>query len=97
MDPGDVIVIALLLGCPLLMIFMHRGGHGAPHSHNRDRSYNAPGDFPEGPSLAELRQWHEEIVAEITRLENEELETASAHSEPIGSPAALRGARDGSR
>lgn len=71
MELGTLFVIVLLLACPLLMVFMHRGGHGthAGHGHADDAK------AARAPSLAELHTRRDELAAEIARLEQAEPET----------------------
>jgi hypothetical protein len=97
MDAGALIVIALLLACPLLMVFMHRGGHGAHHSHTRRHSSNGVDDLSAAASRAELRQRREALEAELVRLENAELDIRSGEPEREGASAVLPGRTDGSQ
>ena len=59
MDPGTLLLLALLLVCPLAMIFMMRGGHG-----------HHGGDQP--LSLDQLRARRSELDAEIEARERGE-------------------------
>jgi hypothetical protein len=77
------------------MIFMHRHGRAAHHAHGRERFTRARDDVPETGSLAELRRWLEELEVEITRLEDEQPKAANDPSEVAGTPAVLRGVREG--
>lgn len=73
MGLGTLLLILLLLACPLMMVFMHRGGHGhgadGDHEHGQDRT--------DAPSLDELRGKRDEIDVEIARLEEMTSETKS--------------------
>jgi Protein of unknown function (DUF2933) len=42
MDATTLILLLLLLACPLMMVFMHRGGGHGSHTHGDD-SLSAPG------------------------------------------------------
>lgn len=73
MELGTLLLILLLLACPLMMVFMHRGGHGhgahGDHEHGQGRT--------DAPSLDELRGRRDEIDVEIARLEEMTSETKS--------------------
>ena len=77
MDAGTVLFVAAVLACPLLMLFMHRGGHhghgaGAHAGHG---THGGLGDdrSPGGhASLDELRRRQEELAAEIRVFEARE-------------------------
>lgn len=72
MDVGTLLLVLFLLACPLLMVFMHRGGHGAHNGHEHDPA--AAGETSRKPSLGELRRQREEIEAEIAKLEEDTVE-----------------------
>ena len=75
MNVGTLLLVLLVLACPLMMVFMHRGGHGAHGGHDDD---GATPDRPPGtPSLDELRSRRDEIDGEIARLEEAESSTRS--------------------
>jgi len=57
---STLFLIALVLACPLMMVFMHRGGHGG-HGHG--------GGSRKSPSLDVLRQRRNELDAQIAALE----------------------------
>lgn len=63
MDASTIIVLALLLACPLMMLFMHRG-HGEKHS-MRETDH---GDQDERNSAAP-RSAERSLDAEITHEE----------------------------
>lgn len=83
MSSGTIFLLLLLLACPLMMLFMHRGGHGAQGGHS---AHTAEGQTGRGcghggghshsadtePTLDELQKRREELDAEIERLEVEE-------------------------
>jgi cytochrome c553 len=73
--------LLLVLACPLMMVFMMRGGHG--HGHGQSAADTAGGchgdhhgggedSIPEQPSLEELRQRLTELEAQIQALEAQE-------------------------
>ena len=77
MDAGTVLFVAAVLACPLLMLFMHRGGHHghAAGAHTGHGAHGGLGDdhSPGGhASLDELRERQEELAAEIRALEARE-------------------------
>lgn len=75
MEPGTLLILVLLLACPLMMLFMHRGGHGdhASHGSNHGHTHGAAGDRSD--SLDELRRRRTELDAAIAKLERAETET----------------------
>lgn len=79
MDIGSLFLVLLLLACPLLMVFMHRGSHRA-HG-GRDHSHVA-GGMPSGRSLEELRRHRDAIDCEIARIESEESKTEAETTSP---------------
>lgn len=72
MDVGTLFLVLLLLACPLMMVFMHRGGHGAHGGH--DHGHHVDGRA-HAHSLEELRGQREAIDTEIARIESEQPET----------------------
>ena len=62
---SSYLVLLLILACPLMMVWMMRGGHGhsADGGHAHDDS---------GASLDELRRQHEQLGREIEAREAEE-------------------------
>lgn len=77
MDPGTVFILLLLLACPLMMVFMHRGGHGSHASHGGGEGHVHGGsdDASRAGSLDELRRRRAKLDAEIASLERSESET----------------------
>jgi hypothetical protein len=67
---STIFLIALLLACPLMMLFMHRG-HGGKGSEHPERG--AHGAEEEQASLDDLRSRRDDLDAEIAR--REEVET----------------------
>lgn len=88
MEPGIVLLLLLLLACPLMMVFMHRGGHGDHPSHGPDHNHTH-GAAGETRSLDELRRTRTELDAEIARLEQAETETKTETK--TETPAAVGG------
>lgn len=81
MELGSLLFLLLLLVCPLAMLFVHRGGHGAHGSHGGGRSHaHGAAEEPLG-SLDDLRRRRAELDAEIERLEDAEAETTPAPAE----------------
>lgn len=76
MDVGTLFLVLLLLACPLMMVFMHRGGHGMHAGHEHSQVVDA--DASNSAPLAELRSRRAEIDVEIARLE----EAASEEKSP---------------
>ena len=78
MSAGAILLLALLLACPLMMVFMHRGGHGAHGAHEKQDARAGHGCGHDGhgeeagPSLEELRRQREELDARIEELERAE-------------------------
>lgn len=70
MNGGTVFFLLLLLACPLLMLFMHRGGGHGSHA-----SHGTASGTPPGSSLEELRRRRTDLDAEIAGLEQAETET----------------------
>lgn len=66
MELGTLLFLLLVLACPLMMLFMHRGGHGSHASHGASHTHGA--DEPAG-SLEELRHRRDGLDAEIAELE----------------------------
>lgn len=76
MDVGTLLLVLLLLACPLMMVFMHRGGHGMHAGHEHGQVVDA--DASDAAPLDELRSRRAEIDVEIARLE----EAASEEKSP---------------
>ena len=70
MEFGSLLLLLLVLACPLMMVWMMRGGHGG-HGH----MHAGVGEGPAERSLNELRARRAELDAEIALLEDEEVET----------------------
>ena len=68
MSWSTLFLIALLLACPLMMVFMHRGGHGA-HAHGGDTHHGR--ETAEVPTLEDLRRRRDELDAQIAALEEQ--------------------------
>lgn len=64
----ELLLIALIVACPLMMMWMMRGGHGHGGSH----------DSSEPKSIAELRRERDELEGLIEERETEE------ESTPVG-------------
>ena len=76
MELGTVLFLLLVLACPLMMVWMMRGGHGGHGhaSHGTGYMHGAGGEVPSGSSLDELRKRRGELDAEIAQLEEAETE-----------------------
>ncbi len=79
MSSGTIFLLLLLLACPLLMVWMMRGGHGAHgagghsgHGCGHGGNDGAANEQASEPSLDELRRQRDELEREI-----EERESAS--------------------
>ena len=76
MEPGTLFILLLVLACPLMMFFMHRGGHGGHASHGGDGHVHGAADETSGTgSLEELRRRRTELDDEIAQLEQPATET----------------------
>lgn len=79
MEFGTLLVLLLVLACPLMMVWMMRGGHGghghASHGAGNARMPAGDGEAPGGGSLDELRHKRAELDAEIAQLEEAGIET----------------------
>ncbi len=69
MDVGTLLLVLLLLACPLMMVFMHRGGDGASGGHVPS-GHASDDETPPTRSLNELRRQRAEMDSEIARLED---------------------------
>ena len=80
MNVGTLFILLLLLACPLMMVFMHRGGHGdhASHGDGQSHFHDAGDSVSDTDSLEELRQRRAALDVEIARLEEAESETRKA-------------------
>ena len=62
MSASTLFLLLVLLACPLMMVFMMRGGHGhGGHSH----SHSGHDDAREPGSLDDLRRRRDELDREI--------------------------------
>ena len=79
MDLGSLVFLLLVLACPLAMVWMMRGGHGA-HGHAGHGPSHAHGESPESRLVDDLRRRRAELDDEIARLEraDADAETPSA-------------------
>lgn len=79
MELGSLLVLLLVLACPLMMVWMMRGGHGghghAMHGADPGHMHARVGETPARSSLDQLRARRAELDAEIAHLEDEEVET----------------------
>lgn len=78
MELGSLLILLLVLACPLMMVWMMRGGHGG-HGHGtrgggHDHMHAGGGESPAGRSLDELRARRDELDAEIAQLDGDETE-----------------------
>jgi hypothetical protein len=62
---GQYLFLLLILACPLIMIFMMRGGHG----HGGHADMHGANGTQEPPSLGELRRRRDELDQEIATRE----------------------------
>ena len=77
MELGTLLILLLVLACPLMMVFMHRGGHGghASHGESHGHTHGVADEVSDTGSLDELRSRRVELDAEIAQLEQSETET----------------------
>ena len=74
MQLGTLLILLLVLACPLMMVLMHRGGHGSHSERFLDRGDAETGGEPPA-ALDELRRRRDQLDAEIERLEHAEPKT----------------------
>ena len=75
MELGSLLVLLLVLACPLMMVWMMRGGHGhGAHGMGHGHAHGGVDQASEA-SLEELRRRRAELDAEIATLEEDETET----------------------
>lgn len=84
MELGTLFILLLLVACPLMMVFMHRGGHGNHRSHGPDHGHTHGAAGETSGSLDELRRRRTELDAEIERLEQTETKTVTVTSDAVG-------------
>jgi Protein of unknown function (DUF2933) len=60
----ELLIIALVLACPLMMVLMMRGGHSHGHMHGEI--------LPDPKSTAELRRRRDELERQIEERKSEE-------------------------
>ena len=79
MEFGTLLVLLLVLACPLMMVWMMRGGHGghshASHGPGNSHMHAGGGEVPGGSSLDELHRRRAELDVEIAELEEAGIET----------------------
>lgn len=77
MELGTLLILLLVLACPLMMVFMHRGGHGghAAHGEGHGHTHGVADEVSDTGSLDELRSRRAELDGEIAQLEQSETET----------------------
>jgi len=77
MELGTLLFLLLILACPLMMVFMHRGGHGghASHGESHGHTHGVADEVSDTGSLDELRSRRAELDTEIAQLEQSETET----------------------
>jgi hypothetical protein len=77
MELGTLLILLLVLACPLMMVFMHRGGHGghASHGESHGHTHGVADEVSDTGSLDELRSRRAELDTEIAQLEQSETET----------------------
>jgi len=75
----ELLIISLVLACPLMMLWMMRGGHGHGHGHGghaegrRGGCGHSHGSPSSGPrSAAELRRERDELDRQIEERETTE-------------------------
>lgn len=86
MSAQTLFFLLLLLACPLMMLFMHRGGHGAHGAEGGHSGHMHGGADPpagkaadgEPPSLEELREQLSELDAQIRALEERDSDRLTA-------------------
>lgn len=76
MDASTIFLLALLLACPLMMVFMHRGHSGKEADHSEHRAHDRHAD--DDASLDELRARRGDLDAEIARREEIEVDGTKA-------------------
>lgn len=84
MEAGTLLILLLLLACPLLMLFMHRGGHGGHASRGQDGRHVHGSDDEASGSLEELRRRRTELDAAIAKLEQAETQTETETPVAVG-------------
>lgn len=74
---STVIFLALVLACPLMMVFMMRGGHGHGHGGHTDQNANGR-EAGKGakPTTEELREQFDAIERQLAEREADEKATA---------------------
>ena len=76
---GQYLFLLLILACPVMMMFMMRGGHG----HGGDKNAHGTNEAQEPSSLDELRRRREELDGEIARREGLEEVDHDRHAERV--------------
>lgn len=80
MSSGTIFLLLLLLACPLMMVWMMRGGHGHGHGVHGGSGHDHSKAEEAEPSLDELRRRRDEIDRLIEEQEPSERETVGAGS-----------------
>ena len=75
----ELLLVALVLACPVMMVLMMRGGHGHQHGHARRHQADNPA-AAEQASTEELRRRRDELDRSIDEREREEADAAP----PVG-------------
>lgn len=73
MSPEALLLLLIVLACPLMMVFMMRGGHGSHGAHSmHDDVSGDTGEHTalEAASLDELRSQQNALASEIARRES---------------------------
>jgi hypothetical protein len=73
---GQYLLFLLILACPLMMVFMMRGGHGHGHAHGSSGAQ-------EPSSLDELHRRRDELDQEIAAREDLKEVDHARHAERV--------------
>jgi hypothetical protein len=71
----DLLLVAVVLACPLMMVFMMRGGHGHGRNHRGHEGGDAHELEPRQTSMDDLRRRREELDRLIEQREQSEEDT----------------------
>ncbi|HSI96904.1 MAG TPA: DUF2933 domain-containing protein [Gaiellaceae bacterium] len=77
MELGALLIL-LLIACPLLMVLMHRSGHGGHPEHGGDRCDAQGNEGSVSGLLDELRRRRDQLDTAIALLEQSEIETGTS-------------------